>query len=706
MKRTSTLILTVFVLAMMPIMGTAQTTDALFQQAQRMERVQGDYQGAIGVYEQIVGSSSVDRSSIARALVQMGKAYESLGRTEAAQIYDRVLAEFSDLTDSASEARAGIIRTRPSSLALVSVHLPLSKTLIETNGNLDAWGSSLSPSGRFYIGANNDTHNIIYVDVETGDRQVLNTGEGGYNQFPRFSPDERMVAYAGYDSDDRLDDIRIIDTTDGVSRTVLDVEDYFRRYENMALTRSSTNVLDWNENGSELLVFLYGSSDVDVPAGERLFTGRLLLLPVDGSEPRVVSEDPSVHEWVDRACMTAGNRYIMAQHWEGDPSRENIVRIDVKTGKTALWRHSDTASFNLIGCPTKSGKVLYESSVLGNKAIYAGEINVLGHGDVDLFLDSMPQNAWAVPSSDNGDVVVINGSASFSLSVNDLDPETSEIIGSRQLGESRWVYLGPWSPDGKEITWRTLDNEVVIWNSKTGSERRFKIAAARGNTPPQWLPDGKRLLVQGARRTDSTFINIFDAVNGELLRRFETLGARVATPGPDGQSVITGDNKEGCFTQIDLRSKISRDFVCVEGAPFIYNFIQNGPDYSNYVITSITEDSTFIVRTVNSDGSDLKVVFENDSVEKTMRLPQWGSSDELLFSQSDPESKRRTWSITKMNLRSGRETSVFEKLTSRVQVRSFKLSSDGLQLALLSAPLDGFTSKHVTIIHNVLGLTK
>jgi hypothetical protein len=78
------------------------------------ETVEGDLQGAIALYKQIVSNTSVPRPIAAAALLGLGGCYEKLGQAEARTVYERLLAEYSDQAQEAAQARdrlAAISRT-------------------------------------------------------------------------------------------------------------------------------------------------------------------------------------------------------------------------------------------------------------------------------------------------------------------------------------------------------------------------------------------------------------------------------------------------------------------------------------------------------------------------------------------------------------------------------------------------------------------
>src|SRR5512143_2497844 len=84
----------------------AQTPQQLFQQALSKEQADGNIDEAIRLYQRVIEAGASDRALTARALLQMGRCYEKLGRDGARKSYERLLQEFADQKDVAAQARA------------------------------------------------------------------------------------------------------------------------------------------------------------------------------------------------------------------------------------------------------------------------------------------------------------------------------------------------------------------------------------------------------------------------------------------------------------------------------------------------------------------------------------------------------------------------------------------------------------------------
>ncbi|NNE69489.1 MAG: tetratricopeptide repeat protein, partial [Rhodothermales bacterium] len=178
----------------------AQSAEELLQQALVLERSEGDYSGAITLYRQVADSPATDRLLVGQALVQMARAYENMGRSEAARTYQRVLSEFADVPALVSEAREGFARTRQApSTPFVE---PGRRDIIDTGDGFSLIGGGISPGGRYLFAPYYDPMGITYFDTSTGEQTIIPVERrSGHAEFVRFSPDESMFATAwrGYE---------------------------------------------------------------------------------------------------------------------------------------------------------------------------------------------------------------------------------------------------------------------------------------------------------------------------------------------------------------------------------------------------------------------------------------------------------------------------------------------------------------------------
>jgi Tol biopolymer transport system component len=97
----------------MPAAAQEPSAGVQLEQAMHVERVEGDLQRAIGLYQRVLAEHPGDREVGAKAQLHIGICYETLGRTEAQRAYRRVIDQYADRRDEVAVARqrlAGLSR--------------------------------------------------------------------------------------------------------------------------------------------------------------------------------------------------------------------------------------------------------------------------------------------------------------------------------------------------------------------------------------------------------------------------------------------------------------------------------------------------------------------------------------------------------------------------------------------------------------------
>ncbi len=171
---------------------------AVFEQALAKERVDGNLQEAIRLYERVVAEFASDRALAAQALVQVGLCYEKLGRDEAVRAYERLLRDFADQEDAVDQARVRLaVLRRPVAGAAVAT-IPEVRAL-PLVGNVNEV-LSLSPDGTKAAFMNYDKGQNLGVFDMASQRTTLLTNfdwtpGSSWVYEAAWSPDGRRIAY-------------------------------------------------------------------------------------------------------------------------------------------------------------------------------------------------------------------------------------------------------------------------------------------------------------------------------------------------------------------------------------------------------------------------------------------------------------------------------------------------------------------------------
>jgi Tol biopolymer transport system component len=186
------------------VMMTAQNWNGLFEQGLQKERADGDIPGAIEIYKRIAAGSS-DRSLAARAIVQLGVCYETLGQREQARTYyDQVIRDYRDQAAIVADARRRLN-------ALVSAPPPRPSTATFTlpagfpSTAFYPKNMAISPDGQLFVVGVSGLSLLHTQELQSGSIQeqqiapALIAGPFAWGiSAPVFSPDGRSLAFWSY----------------------------------------------------------------------------------------------------------------------------------------------------------------------------------------------------------------------------------------------------------------------------------------------------------------------------------------------------------------------------------------------------------------------------------------------------------------------------------------------------------------------------
>ena len=206
MKNTLTLLIAVLLTAGLAARQSAASD--LYQEALRLQEVQGDLPAAIEVYKQILAKHGSDTSVVPKALLQLGDCYEKLGRAEARQMYERIIRQYPN-----SGAPAATARTKLQAMQAASGDPFLRRTLDNSFevGSLD---------GRFVAYHKDNVYGRIYLREIATDRERVLVEVDGFASNMVFSPDGRHLAFDVQNESPRTRQTRIVTLDTGQSRTL------------------------------------------------------------------------------------------------------------------------------------------------------------------------------------------------------------------------------------------------------------------------------------------------------------------------------------------------------------------------------------------------------------------------------------------------------------------------------------------------------
>jgi Tol biopolymer transport system component len=155
--------------------------ETLMGSALHLEEVEGNYEGAIAIFKQVLADRQASRALAARAQFHIGLCYEKLGNSEAKKAYELTVRTYADQRDVAAQASARLAALTRQEQRAASIEEPLEDPEADA---VEETGESTSPSAFWQL--------MMYDHQENAIRPV---GERQTERYaPAFSPDGKRLA--------------------------------------------------------------------------------------------------------------------------------------------------------------------------------------------------------------------------------------------------------------------------------------------------------------------------------------------------------------------------------------------------------------------------------------------------------------------------------------------------------------------------------
>lgn len=314
MKKLSGTLFIAIALFITPAPTSAQLTkpEKVYQQALYEMEGLGNYTRAIELFNQVVIQAPKEKSTAAKALLQIGLCYEKLGEESherAAEAYQKVIDGYMDQADAVRVARQKLAMLNQVRQGKNGVGTGISLHQLSFS-QLNTPAARLSPDGKKLVyaeyGNDNKPRRIRLLDLDNGSDRILVEGNVGGGPFSlAWSPGNKSIAYAT----GRGHELREISADSGESRTLWKDED------------SMINPFSWSRDGKIILCGLT-SKDARQHAGVlTVATGEIHVI-VSGtmSEYNTEAKLSPEGKYVVCAANRSGNTDIYV--WSVDGKRE------------------------------------------------------------------------------------------------------------------------------------------------------------------------------------------------------------------------------------------------------------------------------------------------------------------------------------------------------------------------------------------------
>lgn len=591
---------------------SAEDARQLFEAANHQELVVGDFEAAIGLYRRTFEAAGSDRALAARALLRIGRAYETLGRQEAASAYRRLIEEFGD------QAEAAAARERLAALAGPAA-TGGDKTLQSRRIWEDAMDDEgmISPDGRYLSFIDWGTGDVAIRELATGeDRRVTNKGSwtesDAFGEFPVFSRDGRWIAYLWY-PDGRCCELRRI-AVDGSTERIL------IRDPEVSFTEAGGSSPD----GGLL------SAVVETKEGSH----RLVVVSTADGSTRTLKTFRDRH--VHPGAFSDDGRFVLYDtNPDANGSQRDIYLAAVDgTGDWPLVEHD--ANDRALGWTPDGRGVLFSSD-------RRGTIDVWMIGVEDGRATGVPTLLAAGVGLHHGMGVTTAGALAYAMQRGTRNALrlAYDAASGRYVGEpkpaSEW-YAGSnglpiWSSDGSKlayVSWRDRSSGpwgapvLVVRDLVSGAVRETRLTmTVEPVQRPAWSPDESTLVLRGSLLGQKGLYRVAVADGkAELLHASDDQAIDSPTFSVDGRTLFFWQDLANVSHIVahDLESGGERVVVQVEGREKINAFALS-PDGKTIAFRHQREDHPIrdLVRAVSVDGGEVRDLLD-ETVEKDWNI--------------------------------------------------------------------------------------
>ncbi len=208
-----------------------------------------------------------------------------------------------------------------------------------------------------------------------------------------------------------------------------------------------------------------------------------------------------------------------------------------------------------------------------------------------------------------------------------------------------------WSPDGQKLAMvGYMDNTYTTWsihvfNADGSNPVRLTAETGAADSEPTWSPDGQRILFT---RIDFTSSNQFNSslwlTNADgSAQRMVVADGFVGKWSPDGMRIIYSSNKTGNH-EIYTATPDGTNEIRLTFTDTNESYPEWSPDGSQIAFSvsagewnSNASLSTYEIEVMNADGSDLRLLTDNDSFDG---MPRWSpDGSQIVFSSDRDEAE-------------------------------------------------------------------
>ncbi len=671
-----------------------QSAEELFEAAVYKKDADGDLEGAIKIFSNILSQFPENKQIAAKAQLNIGLCYEKLGRqnaTEALQAFQKVIDNYPEQSEAVKTAREKLALISQARAAMSKGNKEMSiRKIWEGFRYGSGFYGMVSPDGKYLSLPDGD---LAIKDLITGKtRRLTNHNktkeEKGFASFAIWSPDGTKIAYAWEYNADESEVLEVVGL-DGSNPRILFQEKgkYIMPYT-------------WSPDGKSILVSieqtLYLISDEDGSLQE-------LKTFEKGSSPLFMSG----------YRFSPDGQYIAYESLiKGEKVKhEDIVLFSIeKKSEIPLVKHP--AHDFVIGWSPGGEHFLFGSDRDGSVGVYALPfINGESQGEPELIKSGLGSlTALGIANDGSFYYGIWNDFMDIYTTTLDFKSDEAAIVPHKvPLPYEGYNRFPHYSPDGKRLAYVSMrgaepEHVLCIYSFETGKTEEF-----RSNyyflLAPKWSPDGNRVLYTGfTRGTMVSAIHQISPNTGEIapLIPGEKGKFRAAQWSPDGKSIFYLDlkppNKGSKYVdfeivQHDLENGETRPIWRYNSANSVFLLLAVSPDGDRLACVQRDLDAKQdILWVVPTSGGTPEQVYVLDRKKNAFGYLEWTADSRHIIFSAEDKMRNSAYDLMRISADGEGEPEILK--VGMQELWCFDIHPDGKSVVFASS---GKTKKNVEI---------
>ncbi len=687
---------------------TPQSAKTLYEAALFKKDADGDMQGAIKLFNEIVERYPNNREIAAKAQLQIGLCYEKLGQKNVKQAMDAFQKVVDNYPMQSEEVRAAkkkllnLLKTESGDIKSIKefkieVIWPKPKWSIE---------GSLSPDGRYLSFVDWDTSDLAYRDLASGKTYRLTDRashpeqqESAYDSF--WSPDSKQIAYCWENDTEKYYDIRVMRLDSKEPKTLHRVG-YFDAF---------IQPCGWTPDGKHILIEIIAKKF------------KMGLLSVADGSLRIIKELDFLtrRNFPGFIQFSPDGQYIAYDFQQNGDTPSHDIYILSSDGTKNVPLVSHPAHDYFLGWAPDGKRIFFASDRTGAMDLWI--VPVEGgkqNGDPVLLRRNIGSiKPLGITRDGSFFFNTAKGEVPFDIHIATLSSDTGDVLNPPK--KLTLPYQGNnrspvWSPDGKHLAYisrRGVMNIQTLCIYSVETARIHTIPYKSDVGMPRWSPDGRYILVY----ISGEGISKIDVQTEEFspvlwLSEEQAKERRFASPNisPENKSIFyVWFDRDNTVTHVmarDLKTEKEKELYSI--SLYEHNMVLS-PDGQNLALLCSENPyenkmKKHVLKIIPVSGGEVREVYS------FKQIGSWGLVDiawspdgrSVYFSKIASEQKGDKpfdWELWKVSVEEGHAEKTDLEISG---IPSFSLHPDGQQIVWGSHSLGIEPTPEVWVMRNFL----